>query len=201
VPTIERQDAVLNILQNLRDLDGLKRLFWEELNDERENRPLSPRQWPESARQPLAEDPVLFATGGEDNAFHVVYCRLESHALLRGHERPIVNRLTREHPYALFVFSNKGRTDWHFLNVKYDEEADKRRLLRRITVRPGLPAVASAKAGEGLRTAAERMQMLDLETISPDLSALLPLTIQQRHDDAFDVENGNVRGKQDARVV
>lgn len=178
MPTIDRQDSVLNILQNLRDLDGLKRLFWEELNYERENRPLSPRQWPESARQPLAEDPILFASGGEDNAFHVVYCRLESDALLRGHERPIVNRLTREHPYALFVFSNKGRTDWHFLNVRYDEEADKRRLLRRITVRPG----------EGLRTAAERMQMLDLETISPDLFALSPLTIQQRHDDAFDVE-------------
>lgn len=202
MPTIDRQDSVLNILQNLRDLDGLKRLFWEELNYERENRPLSPRQWPEIARQPLAEDPILFASGGEDNAFHVVYCRLESDALLRGHERPIVNRLTREHPYALFVFSNKGRTDWHFLNVKYDEEADlpaeqadgaaqvgKRRLFRRITVRPG----------EGLRTAAERMQMLDLETISPDLLArrspsgeggfaLSPLTIQQRHDDAFDVE-------------
>ena len=178
MPTIDRQDSVLNILQNLRDLDGLKRLFWEELNYERENRPLSPRQWPESARQPLAEDPILFATGGEDNAFHVVYCRLESNALLRGHERPIVNRLTREHPYALFVFSNKGRTDWHFLNVKYDDEADKRRLLRRITVR----------AGEGLRTAAERMQMLDLEAIGPDLLGLSPLTIQQQHDDAFDVE-------------
>jgi adenine-specific DNA-methyltransferase len=178
VPATDRQETVLNILRNLRDLDGLKRLFWEELNYERENRPLSPRQWPESARQPLAEDPILFATGGEDNAFHVVYCRLESDALLRGHERPVVNRLTREHPYALFVFSNKGRTAWHFLNVKYDDEADKRRLLRRITVRPG----------EGLRTAAERMQMLDLETISPDLFALSPLTIQQRHDDAFDVE-------------
>ena len=178
MPTIDRQDSVLNILRNLCDLDGLKRLFWEELNYERENRPLSPRQWPESARDPLAEDPILFASGGEDNAFHVVYCRLESDILLRGLERPVVNRLTREHPYALFVFSNKSRTDWHFLNVKYDEEADKRRLLRRITVRPG----------EGLRTATERMQMLDLEAISPDLLGLPPLVIQQRHDDAFDVE-------------
>jgi len=178
VPGSERQGTVLNILQDLKDLDGLKKLFWQELNYERENRPLSPRQWPESARQPLAEDPILFATGGEDNAFHIVYCRLESDALLRGHERPIVNRLTREHPFALFVFSNKGRTDWRFLNVKYDKEADKSRLLRRITVRPGV----------GLRTAAERMHMLDLETISPDLFALSPLSIQQRHDDAFDVE-------------
>jgi adenine-specific DNA-methyltransferase len=179
VPTIERQDSVLNILRNLRDLGGLKRLFWQELNYERENRPLSPRQWPESARQPLAEDPILFASGGEDNAFHVVYCRLESDALLRGHERPIVNRLTREHPYALFVFSNKSRTDWHFLNVKYDEEADKRRLLRRITVRPGA----------GLRTAAERLCMVDLvDGVDRGGGQLSPLAIQSAHDDAFDVE-------------
>ena len=31
----ERQEAVLDILRNLWDLDGLKRLFWEELNYER----------------------------------------------------------------------------------------------------------------------------------------------------------------------
>ena len=33
---IERQQTVLNILQNLQDLRGLKKLFWEELNYERE---------------------------------------------------------------------------------------------------------------------------------------------------------------------
>jgi len=54
----ERQQAILEILRSLRDLDRLKRLFWQELNYERENRPLSPRQWPESARQPLDPDPV-----------------------------------------------------------------------------------------------------------------------------------------------
>ncbi len=178
MPNTERQSAVLDILQNLGGLNGLKRLFWEELNYERENRPLSVRRWPEPARMPLAEDPVLFASGGEDGAFHVVYCRLESDKLLRGHQRPIVNCLTREHPYGLFVFSNKDRTDWHFLNVKYDEEVEKRRLFRRIAVRPG----------EGLRTATERLQMLDLAAIRADLSGLSPLEIQQRHDDAFDVE-------------
>jgi len=42
---IERQQTVLNILRNLRDLGGLKKLFWEELNYERENKPLSMRGW------------------------------------------------------------------------------------------------------------------------------------------------------------
>lgn len=169
-----RAVTVLNILQNLRDLDGLKKLFWEELNYERENKPLSPRQWPDSAKQPLADDPTLFAAGGEDNAFHVVYCRLSSSDLKRGLERPVVNQLLREHPYCLFIFSNKGQSVWHFLNLKYDEAVEKRRLVRRITV----------WAGEGLRTAAERIQMLDLATIQQKS----PLVIQSRCDEAFDVE-------------
>lgn len=33
---VDRQRTVLNILQSLRNLDGLKKLFWEELNYERE---------------------------------------------------------------------------------------------------------------------------------------------------------------------
>ena len=78
---IERQQMVLNILRNLRDLGGLKKLFWEELNYERENKPLSMRGWPDSARKALVDDPILFASGGEDNAFHVVYCRLASPSL------------------------------------------------------------------------------------------------------------------------
>lgn len=175
---VERQQTILDILQNLDGLDGLKRLFWQELNYERQNKPLSPRQWPESARQALAEDPILFASGGEDGAFHVVYCRLSSPDLSRGFERPVVNQLLRDHPYALFVFSNKSQSAWHFLNVKYDEKAENRRLFRRITVRPGA----------GLRTATERVQLLDQAGINPELFGIMPLTIQQRCDVAFDVE-------------
>lgn len=175
---LERQQTVLNILQNLRGLDGLKKLFWEELNYERENKPLSPRQWPDSAKQALADDPILFASGGEDNAFHIVYCRLNSDALLRGLERPVVNRLMKDHPYALIIFSNKTMSHWHFLNVKYSDEVEKRRLIRRITIGPG----------ERLRTAAQRVQLLDLKGIEPELFALSPMTIQDRCDEAFDVE-------------
>lgn len=176
---VERQQTVLNILQNLRDLDGLKKLFWEELNYERENKPLSTRGWkPESAHDTLAEDPILFASGGADSAFHIIYTRLAGDSLARGQERPIVNQLLRDHPYALFVFSNKKQSLWHFLNVKYDDALEKRRLVRRITVR----------SGDGLRTAAERMALLDLQGISPDLFGLSPLMVQQRHDEAFNVE-------------
>jgi len=174
----DRQQVVLDILQDLHSLDGLKKLFWEELNYERENKPLSLRQWPDSVRQALAETPILFASGGEENSFHIIYCRLNSPELKRGLERPIVDQFLREHPYALFVFSNKNQSAWHFLNVKFDEQVERRRLFRRITVRPGA----------GLRTATERIQLLDLAEIKPELFGITPLAIQQRCDVAFDVE-------------
>ena len=178
MPKPERQQSVLDLLKGLRGIEPLKQLFWSELNYQRVNQPLSRRGWTESASKALADDPVLFAGGGEDNAFHVIYCRLASDALARGFERPVVTQLLREHPYALFVFSNQGQTDWHFLNVKYDDQAERRRLFRRITVRPG----------GGLRTATERVQLLDLAEINPELFGISPLAIQQRCDAAFDVE-------------
>jgi hypothetical protein len=126
----------------------------------------------------LVDDPVLLAGGGQDNAFHVVYCRLAADSLKRNLERPVVSQLLREHPYALFVFSDRNRSAWHFLNVKYSEKTEKRRLFRRITIAPG----------ERLRTATERIALLDLETIGQSLFGLSPLSIQERHDEAFDVE-------------
>ena len=178
MPKPERQQSVLDLLKGLRGIEPLKQLFWSELNYQRVNQPLSRRGWPESASKALVDDPVLFAGGGEDNAFHVIYCRLASDALARGFERPVVTQLLREHPYALFVFSNQGQTDWHFLNVKYDDQVERRRLFRRITVKPGA----------GLRTATERVQLLDLAEINPELFGISPLAIQQRCDAAFDVE-------------
>ena len=175
---LDRQQTVLNILQNLRDLDGLKSLFWAELNYQRQNKPLGIRDWPAPVRKALDGDPILFASGGEDEAFHIIYCRLDSDTLSRGLERPVVSQLLGEHPYALFVFSNKDRSRWHFLNVKHDANEGKRRFYRRISVAPGV----------GLRTAAERLQMLDLGSIGGELFGIPALTIQSRHDDAFDVE-------------
>jgi adenine-specific DNA-methyltransferase len=169
---------VLDLLKGLRGIEPLKELFWSELNYQRVNEPLSRRGWTETASKALAEDPFLFAGGGEDNDFHVIYGRLASDDLSRGFERPVVTQMLREHPYALFIFSNKGQTDWHFLNVKFDDQAERRRLFRRITVRPGA----------GLRTATERVQLLDLAEINPDLFGITPLAIQQRCDVAFDVE-------------
>jgi hypothetical protein len=162
----------------LRGIQPLKQLFWSELSYQRINEPLSRRGWTESANKALADDPVLFAGGGENDDFHVIYARLASDRLSLASERPVVSRLLNEHPYTLFVFSNDAQDHWHFLNVKYDETTHSRRLFRRITVGPY----------ERLRTATDRISLLALDDISPEFSGLSPLTIQQRHDEAFDVE-------------
>ena len=173
--SLELQKSVEKSLQSLKNLDTLKKLFWSQLNYERVNKTLSRRRWTERVANELAEDPLVLASGGTDNAFQIIYARLKSDRLTRDGERLVVNNLLKDHPYALFVFSNQAQSHWHFLNVKYDSTTEKRKLFRRISV----------GEGEQLRTATEQLSLLDLQSINPDAS---PLEIQQRHDDAFDVE-------------
>lgn len=173
------QETILRLLKNLQGIEPLRELFWTELNYDRQNDQISRWAWADTAKNALAEDPVLFATGGTDDAFHVIYARLNADRLLLTAERPVISRLLQDHPYTLFVFSNQEQTDWHFVNVKYDtDDPKRRRLFRRITVTPY----------EKLRTAAERIAMLDLASIGPDPEELSPLAIQTRHEEAFDVE-------------
>lgn len=168
----------MELLQNLRGLEPLKKLFWSELSYDRVNQPLSRRGWAQTAANALNDDPVMFAGGGQNNDFHVVYSRLSDDRLLLSKERPVVSQLLKEHPYGLFIFSNQAQDHWHFINVKYDTEEAKRRLFRRISV----------SSEDRLRTAAERVALLDLQAIQPDMFGLQPLTIQSKHDEAFDVE-------------
>lgn len=166
------QQRVHNLLAEFTGVDPLKRLFWTELEYRRVNDPLSRRDWPEGTAALLAEDPVLLS---EQDGFVVVYARLNDPALSRQSERRVAAKLLSQYPYALFVFSNAERDRWHFLNVKRDGKSPDQRLFRRIAV----------GTGEQLRTAAERLSLLDLEAAGHDATAL---EIQDRHDDAFDVE-------------
>ncbi|HET7270325.1 MAG TPA: DNA methyltransferase, partial [Rubrobacter sp.] len=171
---IALQRKVLGLLDNFRGLDPLRRLFWSELNYDREDAPLSRREGPETVSGVLAEDPVVLATGA-DGGFEVIHCRLNSERLSLQAERRVMEKLhTEGHDRALFVFSDAGRARWHFVNTRYSTDEGRRRLYRRITVGPE----------EEHRTASERMAMLDLD----GLEGASALGIQTRHDDAFAVE-------------
>ena len=181
------QENILNILQNFHGTDSLKELFWTELNYDHRNTPLSYQ-----GGDALANDPILLASGGTDGAFHIIYTHLNSDRLLLTTERRLISQLLNDHPYALFIFSNRDQSHWHFVNVKYDtDDPKKRRLFRRITISPY----------EKLRTASERIAMLDLESISPLLETIPPLEIQTRHEEAFDVEAVTKRFFEDYKSV
>ena len=164
------EQRILDILQNFHGIEPLKQLFWGELNYDRQNDPISRESWTPRDISSTADDPLLFATAGNNSDFQLIYTRLDSDRLLLTAERPIISRLLKDYPRALFIFSNREQTDWHFVNVKHITQ--KHRLLRRITIGPT----------EKLRTASERIAMLDAESLDS------PLEIQSRHDDAFNVE-------------
>jgi hypothetical protein len=175
---VESQAKVLDLLQDFNGTEPLKELFWSTLNYDRVNQPTTRRKWPEPAAAVLADDPRLLAAGGAHGEFQVLYSRLAKDRLSLVDERIVTSRLLKDHPYSLFVFSDRSQTNWHFLNVKMAETPEKRKLFRRITVGPN----------EHLRTASQIISQLDLSTISPNLFGLSPLLIQDRHDQAFDVE-------------
>lgn len=100
-----QQGTIRNILQNFNGIDSLKELFWAELNYDAQNDPL-----PHHGGNDLASDPVLFATCGADGDFHIIYVHLNADRLSLTTERRLITQLLRDHPYALFAFSNKRQS-------------------------------------------------------------------------------------------
>lgn len=180
----ERQIAIQEILSSLDVKKGLRNLFTE-LNYDLVNKPVPKRNINPTALELLEDIPQILFTGG-DGDFKVIFSHLKHDRLLLTHERTIVEQLIKIFPYALFIFSNNNQDYWHFVNVKItagdDEDSHRdrkrRRLFRRITIGPE----------ERLRTAAERIELLDIEYVEQDLFGLSPLAIQSHHDNAFDVE-------------
>ena len=176
---------VEDILKDFSGLNSAKELF-SELNYEVARDTLGRRGWSRQAQAALAEDPQIIATHGD---FHIIYGRLNSDKPLITPERAVTATLLREHPYGLFLFSDCDQTAWHFVNVKLardkedgaiNKDVTKRRLFRRISVETGQTRV---------RTATERLNMLDLAELARQLAGgIPPLTIQSQHDKAFDVE-------------
>ncbi len=183
---------IFKILKGLDSLDSLKDLFWSGLNYDRIDKRISRKSWGHISSDSLAEDPILWATAGDGNAFHIIYSRLDSDRLLLGPQRAVIESLLKEHPYTLFVFSNKVQTDWHFVNVRMtkktidDEETTKSRATRRMFRR--ISVGVEDRAGNRLRTASERLSKIDIEQIQTTNQTPTPLEIQKAHDTAFDVE-------------
>ncbi len=190
----ENTERILSHLQDFQGIESLRQLFWVELNYIPDNTPIE--NLPEGSAELIIESPISFATAGISNDFHVIYTKLKSDKLRKTDERQIITHLQTRFPDALYVFSNSGQEQWHFINVKLtrdkQEESEEqpqartklRNIFRRITIAPE----------ERLRTAAERIALLDLEEIGDpnalfDIQDMLTsLNIRQGHEEAFNVE-------------
>ena len=186
--------TILSLLQNFSSIESLKQLFWVELNYDHVNEPIN--ELSDSTANLVAEPPLHFATGGKDNDFHIIYVKLKTEKLRKTDERQIITHLQTRYLDALYVFSNPAQNHWHFVNVKAVREKQKqteqdhkkpptqRNLFRRITIGPD----------EKLRTAAERIAILNLEEIGKSdvlwggREQLTTLEIRKEHEEAFNVE-------------
>ncbi len=183
MPDNEHREAIADILRQFSGLNSAKSLL-SELNYDAAKAVISRKALGKTANTALAEDPQIFA---QHDDFHFFYCKLASDRLPITLQRAVVTPLLKEHPYSLFIFTNQNEDQWSFVNVKLVVETEdpdnldskKRRLFRRITIRRG---------DRRLRTAIDRISLLDLAQIQPELFGIPPLTIQTRHDNAFDVE-------------
>lgn len=196
MPLPENTERIYSRLQNFRGIEPLKQLFWVDLNYNRDSTPIE--NLPDGAANLVAEYPLLFATAGQNKDFHIIYVKLKNEKLLKTEERQIITHLQTRFPDVLYVFSNSVQEQWHFINVKLtrdkqEESAEQpqartklRNIFRRITV----------ASDERLRTAAERIALLDIEKIDdPEQGNLFKrqefvtaYEISQRHADAFNVE-------------
>lgn len=175
------QEEVFDFLVDLRSEETLNELFsrlgYTFVRRNEGDRYFSTSNWTDSARESLAEAPSKLFRAGAGNEFGVAYCQLRGSRLLVGQERRIISQLQSKNNFSrgLFIFSNNDRDRWHFVNVRQEADEERRSLQRRITVGPE----------ERHRTASERIVKLKLDASDTRLSAL---EIQNRHNEAFDVE-------------
>ena len=167
--------AFLGRVSILRDI---KELFCIHLNYEHESTELATLDWPESLQDLLATNTLPEVIAGY-NGFKIIHLQLTAKDLRKGQERQLIQRIRKDDPTlrALFVVSNYEQNQWHLINTKDTQEASKTTLHLRF-FRIG--------KGQQVRTAAERLHLIDIEGLDPEITAQ---ELQDHHNDAFDVES------------
>jgi len=171
--------AIRERLRNLSTYDDALDLFGELGYTYAGDDPVYRDNWPESTRDlPIAELKYL---AHHQSDFAIIYCQLEDERLPRTVQRPIIERIARQHPFFMLVFRNRAtdpsQATWKFVNVR-PKQGQNGRLIRRITIGP------AERLHDRLYTAAQRLALIDISR-QPSISAI---ELQALHDRAFDVE-------------
>jgi hypothetical protein len=161
---------LLNKLRALSSYDTLLDLFTG-LGFTYADEPRSSVAWPASIRDAILDLKVAAKHG----AFSVFYAQVPAERMLTW-ERQVVGHILRSDPHSLIMFTEPSHRIWHFVHVRYDEQLDRRRQLRRFVV-----DLSDSRGSQRLRTTAERLGRL---AIAPG-QTLSVLEMQARCDEAF----------------
>lgn len=174
-----RLRALQASLQRISSVRDARDLFCNVLHYEFEDEQLSTVGWPDKLRESLAPgtSPRIIA---DQNGFKICYLQLADDYLRKGSERQLVQRIIKDDPTmrGLLAISDIDQKQWHLVNAKFEKEEGERVRLRIRRMRVG--------AGQSVRTAVERLAMVDIEFVGEDTSAA---GLQDLHDRAFDVES------------
>jgi len=159
---------IQQVLEDLNDVDTLRRLFIEELNYDYVPSKDRIIEYPQSITEKIHSTKII----AEKGAFKIVLCTVEN--LLKGVELPAVKAISRHYLQNLIVFTNPKNDEFHFVNTKYIGEVEAKNVkgFRRITV----------GKTDRLRTAAERLSKI----FAPE--GIAPLALMNKYIEAFDVE-------------
>ncbi|MDA7649491.1 hypothetical protein N8580_04060, partial [Akkermansiaceae bacterium] len=175
----ERMRSLQASLQRISSVRDARDLFCNVLHYEFEDEQLATVKWPDKLKECLAPGtlPRIIA---DQNGFKILYLQLAENYLRKGSERQLVQRIIKDDPTlrGLVVVSDVDQKEWHLVNAEVKREEDKpdRLRLRRMRVGPG----------QSVRTAVERLAMIDIDTAGEDTTAQ---KLQNLHDRAFDVES------------
>jgi hypothetical protein len=175
---IELKCALQASLMRVSSLKDIRDLFINLLHYDHESTEIATLDWPDSLQDILAKNTLPEVIAGY-NGFKVIHLQLAAEDLRKGQERQLIQRIRKDDPTlrALFVVSNYEQNQWHLINTKDTQEASKTTLHLRF-FRIG--------KGQQVRTAAERLHLIDIEALDPEITAQ---ELQDHHNDAFDVES------------
>ena len=175
---IELKCALQASLMRVSSLKDIRDLFINLLHYDHESTEIATLDWPDSLQDLLAKNTLPEVIAGY-NGFKIIHLQLTAKDLRKGQERQLIQRIRKDDPTlrALFVVSNYKQNQWHLINTKDTQEDSKTTLHLRFF-----------RIGEGqqVRTAAERLHLIDIEALDSDITAQ---ELQDHHNDAFDVES------------
>jgi hypothetical protein len=184
--SVTKQNKLISLqsaLQNIKDLSDARHLFCRVLNYHHESTELATLDWPEPLQDLLAINTLPEVIAGY-NGFKIIHLQLAAKDLRKGQERQLIQRIRKDDPTlrALFVVSNPNQKQWHLINIPDTVEASGK------AVRLRFFRIGEDKDGKKLqvRTAAERLHLIDIEAFDPEITAQ---ELQEHHNDAFDVES------------